>query len=312
MLTTEYKILGGVKAYTPDTNFKGYEKGKYTPVLVGNYYWTGAYIFYFPDVSDLDSPTYGYQVDDNEAWSFTTRDNWLYADQATLQSAFIDAVNSGQTWNALKDTNKYSIPVIQHGTKNRWVDEIPTTYNTVTSVSISPATSTATVGTAYSQLFKSTCSEADDGSYTYLWTATGVTGGLQLDNATIASPTLSGTPTASGSAYLSVTVTDSYGNKATSESTITVAAKATNVINSVTVSPTECDFTVGDVLDQVFTVSLSPVDDGSYSYSWSFGGSAIGTLTPSSDGKSCTLTGTLAKSGTYYVKCTVTDAYKTL
>lgn len=326
MKTTEYKILGGTtaqkradlptaqkcaEAYTPDYDFMSND-GVHTPVLVGNYFWTGAYIYYFPDVSNLDVPTYGYQVKNNESWSFTSRDNWLHADQATLQAAFISAVQNGQTWEPLTDRSKFCTPVIQHGKVNLWVEVVPTNYNTVSSISVSPTTSSATVGSSYSQLFTSTCYEADDGSYSYVWTATGATGGLSLDNAAIASPTLSGVPTASGSVYLDVIVTDSYGNKANAEVSLVIAdaAPVYNHVSSVTVTPIETDYTSGDSMNQVFTANPSPVDDGSYSYYWHWSKSSAGTLTPSADGKTCTLTGTApATAGTYIVMCDVTDSY---
>ncbi|EPT9873068.1 hypothetical protein ACVTW2_000653 [Escherichia coli] len=337
MKTTEYKILGGTTAQKraelpttqicvelpttgipvdePDYDFMSND-GVHTPVLVSlsdgsGYFWTGAYIYYFPDVSNLDVPTYGYQVYNNEAWSFTSRDNWLYADQATLQAAFISAVQNGQTWEPINNSDTV-YPVIQHGKVNLWVEVVPTNYNTVSSISVSPATSSATVGSSYSQLFTSTCYEADDGSYSYVWTATGATGGLSLDNATIASPTLSGVPTASGSVYLDVTVTDSYGNKANAEVSLVIAdaAPVYNHVSSVTVTPIETDYTSGDSINQVFTANPSPADDGSYSYDWHWSKSSAGTLTPSSDGKTCTLTGTAPDvAGTYIVLCTVTDSY---
>lgn len=136
------------------------------------------------------------------------------------------------------------------------------------------------------------------------------------DTATSSTATVTGVAAGKITVRVTLNDTDADSNPETLTGSLPITISAAPVnpakITSVTISPTECDFTVGDVLNQTFTVSnVDADDDGSYKYSWGFGGSSIGTLTPSSDGKSCTLTGTLSKSGTYYVKCTVTDSYNT-
>lgn len=300
-----------------DYNFIGYkgDNEPYTPVLVtlpdgSGYYWTGAYIYYFPDVSNLDVPTYGYQVEANEAWSFTSRDNWLNGSQATLQAAFISAVNAGQTWEPLTDTNKFCIPVIQHGKKNSWVEKIPVPdYNKLSSVVISPATSSATVGTAYSQLFTTTCQEGDDGSYSYSWSASGSTSGMSLDNATIANPTLSGTPTTSGSITLTVLVTDSYGNKATSSSTVSIATGAAHATSG-TVSLSNSSATVGSAFSCTASlIDLVEPDDGTYTYAWSFNGDSNGLTFDNIKSKTPTISGTPTTATSLPVRCSVKDSY---
>lgn len=297
------------KAFTPDTNFIGATPNgvAYTPVLVGQYYWTGAYIFYFPDVSNLDVPTYGYQVKNNEAWSFTTRCNWLHADQSTLQQAFITAVNNGQTWERLTD-GKYSIPVIQHGKKNYWVDEVPNTHNQISSVSISASSSSATVGTAFTDTFTTTCNQPDDGSYSYQWTATGATGGLTLDNTTIANPTISGTPTTAGNLELSVTVTNSFNNKATSSVDVSVIAAAP-VISSCSISPATATATVGSAFSQVFTLTGNPADAVDH-YQWNnISGAATAGLTLTKGTNTATVSGTPTTAGGFTVNGFAYDSY---
>ncbi|WP_302421305.1 putative Ig domain-containing protein [uncultured Citrobacter sp.] len=174
----------------------------------------------------------------------------------------------------------------------------PVVPATLKSVSISPATSSATVGTAYTQKFTTTCQEGDDGSYSYSWSASGSTSGMSLDNATIAAPTLSGTPTTSGSITLTVLVTDSYGNKATSSSTVSVAAAAP-VIESCSISPTTSTATVGTAYSQVFTLTGSPSDAVDH-YQWNkLSGAATDGLTLSTSAGTAAISGTPTTAGSF-------------
>lgn len=132
-----------------------------------------------------------------------------------------------------------------------------------------------------------------------MWTATG---GLSLDNTTIASITLSGVPKTSGGFYLTVTVTDSYVNKATDESVIADAASVYNHLNSVSVSSA----TAGSAFNQVFTVIPSPADDGSYSYSWN---SVSVGLTIAKNGATATVSGTPTDADNVTGSGFATDSY---
>lgn len=391
---------------TPDYNFTSPHEG-FIPVLCGNYYFTGAYVYYFPDVSNLDFRTYGYQTNEGGgiAWFGT---NYKYATEQELTDKFVSLAQSGYDWGGILEGNK-CYPFIQHETANSFssdtdfknlvyiktvsVNSLPDgestqAYNadvsltmdypdwytkykykyvlsgkgsgglsvvddkkgnaaisgtptgggsvtltaTVTdysnrsvsastsftvsgdsaaevkSVSISPATSSATQGTAYKQKFTTTCQEGDDGSYSYSWSASGSTSGMSLDNATIAAPTLSGTPTTSGSITLTVLVIDSYGNKATSSSTVSVVAAAP-VIGSCSISPTTSTATVGTAYSQVFTLTGSPADAVDH-YQWnSISGAATAGLTLTKGTNTATVSGTPTTAGSFSVNGFAYDSY---
>lgn len=294
--------------YTPDYDFNPWGGQDAIPVLMGNYYWTGAYIYYFPDVSNLDVRAWGYQTVNDEPCFWYGSDNkaWRTATPQQLTDAFIKMINSGVTFEPLT-SNEYCNPYIQHGTNYNMDDSIPTTSSIITSVSISPATASATVGTAFSQQYNTACEEGDDGSYSYLWSASGSVAGLSLSDATSASPILSGVPAMAGNAYLTVTVTDSYGNKATDETAITIAdaAPVFNHLTGVIASINNTTATVGAAYTGTVTATPTPSDDGSYTYSYS--GSANG-LTVNATG---VISGTPTASGDVTFTATVTDSYNT-
>lgn len=310
--------------YTPDYDFTNRNDTSFIPVLVGNYYWTGAYIFYIPDVSDLDVKSYGYQCD--MVTDSTTRaiyvkfgDYFKAGQYKEATDYFISLVNSGQEWEHLTN-NEYAVPYIQHGKPYNMVDSIPTTYAEIKSVSISPVTVSATVGAAFSQQYNTACEEGDDGSYSYLWSASGSVAGLSLSDATSASPVLSGVPTTSGNAYLTVTVTDSYGNKATDETEIDIASapveKAT--LTKLTISPkTYTDVSEDSTESYVFTLTPDSLDDGSYIWSLRWQGSdpvTGGSQTPITpvikDGvATVTITGPFVKTGNFFLSGSVSDTH---
>ncbi|EDT6682831.1 hypothetical protein UJ50_001704 [Salmonella enterica subsp. enterica] len=399
-------MKGSTQAYTPDYNFTAPLEG-FIPVLCGNYYFTGAYVYYFPDVSNLDFRTYGYQTNEGGgiAWFGS---NYKNASEQDLTDKFISLAQSGYDWGGILEGNT-CYPFIQHGTANNFssdtdfknlvyiksvsisslpdgestqaysadvsltmdypdwytkykykyvlsgkgsgglsvvddrkgnatVSGTPTNGGSVTltatvtdysnrsisastsfnvsgdsaaevkSVVISPASSSATVGTAYTQQFTTTCQEGDDGSYSYSWSASGSTSGMSLDDATSSSPTLSGTPTTSGSITLTVLVTDSYGNKATNTSTVSIAdaAPVYNHLDSVSVSPSTASATAGSSFSQVFTVIPSPSDDGSYTYTWN---SVSDGLSITKNGDTATVSGVPTDAGSVTVSGFATDSY---
>ncbi|MCL5520178.1 hypothetical protein M5Y73_18260 [Citrobacter cronae] len=136
------------------------------------------------------------------------------------------------------------------------------------------------------------------------------------DTATSSTATVTGVGIGSANVLVTLNDTDADGNPETLKGSTTVNVSAApvdyNHIKSVTVSPVEIDVTSGDAINQVYTSSPSPSDDGSYTYSWHWSKSSAGTITPSSDGKTATVTGTApSTAGTYIVVCDVTDSYGT-
>ncbi|GDX06342.1 Ig domain-containing protein [Buttiauxella sp. A111] len=85
------------------------------------------------------------------------------------------------------------------------------------------ALTSATVGTAYNQTAVATLVDADDGSYSKVWSMTASGGALGL---TINAQTgaITGTPTAAGSYAVTMSVTDSLANNVSGQATLTVTA----------------------------------------------------------------------------------------
>ena len=188
------------------------------------------------------------------------------------------------------------------------VDDIPNNHNQVSSVTVSASSGSATVGTAFTDTFTTTCNQPDDGSYSYQWTATGATGGLLLDDATIANPTISGTPTTAGTLELSVTVTDRYNNKATSSVDISVIAAAP-VISSCSISPTTATATVGSAFSQVFTLTGTPAEAVDH-YQWNnISGAATAGLTLTKGTNTATVSGTPTTACSFTVNGFAYDSY---
>lgn len=156
---------------------------------------------------------------------------------------------------------------------------------------------------------------ADVSAVSWSWTSSNsscVSLSGQTDTDTQSS--ITATANATGNATLSCVMTDVDGTTYSGSLNVAVSAAPVtpNHVTGITVSPTEIDVTSGDSINQVFTAKPTPSDDGSYSYNWHWSKSSAGTLTPSSDGKTCTLTGTApSTAGTYIVLCTVTDSYNT-
>lgn len=295
--------LGKVQAYTPDTNFQPWLDKSFTPVLVGNYYWSGAYVFWFPDVSDLDNPTYGFQVKNNASWSFAGA-NYKTRSQEELQTAFIDAVNNGQTWEPYVDLSVYCYVIIQHGKCYKMGD--------ANQITAEPEIKTVTVSAladgkqneAYNQRVVFTTIQPDwDMSYieTYSLSGDGAAG-LVIDK----DGNISGVPTGYGAVTCTVSVTDTQGTNKTGSTVFTIqeATPVFNHLDTVTCSLTNTTATVGTAYSDNLIVTCSPVDDGSYHYVYS--GGSNGLSISSSTGF---ISGTPTNAGNVTFTCTVTDSY---
>jgi len=154
---------------------------------------------------------------------------------------------------------------------------------TITTTSL-PA---ATAGTAYSASLA-----ASGGTPPYTWTGTGLPAGLTLSS----SGAISGTPTATTSAFVtvSVTCTDSAGLPSTAQFTITV-----NVVGTDQVSTSSLP---AGVVGQAYSAALQG-SGGTPPYSWSATGLPAGLSL--SQG---VITGTPTAAGTSQVGITMTDS----
>jgi hypothetical protein len=143
-----------------------------------------------------------------------------------------------------------------------------------------------TVATAYT----ATTVAATGGTPPYTWSASGLPNGLSISAAGV----ISGTPTASGSSYVTVKVTDSAQATATQTFTITVTAALT--ITTTTLP----NGTVGTS----YTATTLAATGGAPPYSWSASGLPSG-LSMSSAG---VISGTPTASGSFSVTVKVTDS----
>ena len=145
------------------------------------------------------------------------------------------------------------------------------------------------VGQAYSVTIAAT-----GGSQPYLWSATGVPAGLQFSAAGV----LSGTPAATGSFTITVTVTDAVKETASARFALNISA-APLVITTASPLPRG---RVGDA----YSVTLA-AEGGVQPYTWSAASTPVG-LSFSSAG---VLSGTPSAAGTFSISVTVTDSEKT-
>ncbi|QRY70412.1 putative Ig domain-containing protein (plasmid) [Ensifer sp. PDNC004] len=152
----------------------------------------------------------------------------------------------------------------------------------------------ATTGLAYSQTFSASGGSAP---YSYAISVGILPSGLALDGAT---GTLSGTPTATGSASFTVTATDAYGASSNAAYSLTVAYPTIAVTPAAGALP---GGTTGTAYSQAISASggTSP-----YSYAIS-GGSLPAGLTL--DGANGAISGTPTTAGNASFTITATDAY---
>ncbi len=160
---------------------------------------------------------------------------------------------------------------------------LPLRIVTGLAISLPAALSSATVGTAYQQDFV-----AAGGHTPFLWSATGLPGGLTLSDAGV----LSGTPTVAGVFNVVVHVTDSVQQQAEKTYTLTVFGQL-----AITTGTVAAGF-VGIPYSQALTV-----DGGEPPYTWS--APPGGGLAVTEDGK---ITGTPSTVGPVRLTITVTDS----
>ncbi|HCT9982795.1 TPA: putative Ig domain-containing protein [Enterobacter hormaechei] len=286
---------------TPDYNFKPYITKSFIPVLCGNFYFTGAYIFYVPITNSLDAKTYAFQCSNSEP-CFWYGSNWRNATPQELTDRFVSLVQGGKEWEPLF-SDEYAIPFIQHNTHYGFQDELPPIdFDPVISSVTCSALPDAKQGEEYDQRLVFTTKQPDwNLSYRYVYSLSGDgSEGLVIDN----DGNISGIPTAYGSVIVSVSVTDTESNNAVGTTTFNVT-HTPNKINSVSASIDNTSATVGTAYTGKLTAVCSPVDDGTYSYSYS--GSQNG-LTIDSTGA---ISGTPTAAGTITFTVTVTDSYNT-
>jgi hypothetical protein len=200
-------------------------------------------------------------------------------------------VNSGQAIATLPAlANPGTIPVTVQSlnlTSNSLNFTIASTLQ-ITSSSLP----SASVGTAYS-----TTLTATGGLTPYIWSATGMPGGLSLNASTGA---IGGTPQTSGTSIVSVSVTDQSGQNATVRFPLTIAGPSLT-INTTSPLPSG---QVGVAYSGVqFQASGGTPGSG---YFWSAGSLPAG-MTLSSSGS---LSGTPTAAGTFTLAVTVTDSAK--
>ncbi len=153
-----------------------------------------------------------------------------------------------------------------------------------------------------------------NGYYDHITYSLGSPGlGLSVNSST---GVLSGTPTGAGTVTVRGTVYFEDGTTLTaSPAAVSVLATGSKISSVGQVNPANTAVTQGVAITPVtLTPTVSPTDDGTYSYEWEWGGSEpVGlTLTPAADGKTCVVAGTTSVGvGTYWVQCNVTDAYGT-
>lgn len=286
----------------PDYNFLPWITKTFIPVLAGNYYFTGAYVYYFPNINDLDVPTYGYQCRYSEP-CFWYGASWRDATPEQLTNAFIGQVNSGKAWEPI--TEHTIFPYIQHGTYYKWVDSIPTNHNHLTSVTLTGAPD-GVAGTALTGSVTAVCDEVDDGSYSYVYTLSGASEGLTIDNR----GNINGVPVSAGDYTVNVEVTDSYGATATASDTGAIEEPAAPAIQSASISPKSATATQNASFTQSFTLSCTPADAFA-SASWNPLTGAADGLTLTKNGANATVSGVPTGSGTATLTGFVYDSYGT-
>ncbi|HAM45120.1 MAG TPA: hypothetical protein DCM67_08905, partial [Propionibacteriaceae bacterium] len=129
---------------------------------------------------------------------------------------------------------------------------------------------------------------ADSGRAPFTWSATGLPTGLSVNAAT---GVISGTPTATGTASVQLTVTDKNGKTDTATISLTIGGAASVTTTSL------ADGLVGEE----YSASLAATG-GTAPYAWSASGLPAG-LSVSGH----TITGTPTESGTFSIQLTVTD-----
>lgn len=145
-------------------------------------------------------------------------------------------------------------------------------------------------------------SPADDGTYMYTYS-------IDSDLFTISDTGLiTGTASTNGTYTASCVVIDLYGNEAPTSSAFSVTTEYAH-LKGVSVSPATLSVVEGDPVDQVFTLTPNPVDDGTYKYSASFSGANDGlTITNNNDG-TFKVSGTTTTTGNVVIGFTCTDSY---
>ncbi len=155
------------------------------------------------------------------------------------------------------------------------------------------APTTATVGKAYSGTVI-----VSGGKGTYTWGAvTGLPGGL-TSSASGATLTISGTPSATGTATIALSVHDSATPQGTGKTSFTLTIGEPSMAITSTASATA---TVGKAYSGTFTVS-----GGNNTYAWGATGLPAG-LTSSSSGATLTISGTPTAAGTSTITVTAHD-----
>ncbi|HDT5956529.1 Uncharacterised protein [Klebsiella quasipneumoniae] len=145
-------------------------------------------------------------------------------------------------------------------------------------------------------------SPADDGTYMYTYS-------IDSDLFTISDTGLiTGLASTNGTYTASCVVVDLYGNEAPTSSAFTVTTEYAH-LTGVSVSPATLSVVEGDPVDQVFTLTPTPADDGTYKYSASFSGASDGlTITNNNDG-TFKVSGTTTATGNVVIAFTCTDSY---
>lgn len=172
----------------------------------------------------------------------------------------------------------------------------------VQSATSSLAVTRYATGSVVSDQLTVTPSPADDGTYLYNYS-------IDTDLFTISDTGLiTGVASTDGTYTASCVVIDLYGNQAPTNSAFSVTTEYAH-LKGVSVSPATLSVVEGDPVDQVFTLTPNPVDDGTYKYSASFSGANDGlTITNNNDG-TFKVSGTTTTTGNVVIGFTCTDSY---
>lgn len=293
---------------TPDYNFINYNSTRgYIPCLCGNYYWTGYSIAYLPDVSNLDAKTFGFQCDlvtdaDTASWWKQQQSLIRAGKHQDATNRFIQRVNDGYGWQPLTDLKEYCYAYVYHGGYMWFSDSVPT----IEPPHISSVTVYDMPDAVYHEDYENNiifmCSQPDfDMSYIETYELSGNSAGLTVS----ADGFISGTPQETGTVTATVNVRDSYGASASGSTTFNVTSESA-VIKSIAVSVNNTSATVGTAYTGQITATPSPVDDGTYTYSYALKSSGLGL---SVDANTGAISGTPSSVGIVTVTATVTDSY---
>ncbi|WP_353069585.1 putative Ig domain-containing protein [Tunturibacter empetritectus] len=154
-------------------------------------------------------------------------------------------------------------------------------------------TTTTFAGATSTQPYTTTLS-ATGGTAPYTWSVTGLPAGLTLGSNGV----IAGTPTATGSFPISVTVTDSQSPAKTASATIPLAVTAAIAPLSITSTTF-----AGATSTQPYTTTLSATG-GTAPYTWSVTGLPAGLAL----GSNGVIAGTPTATGTFSISITVTDS----